>query len=527
MSDPATEENVEFTDRVTGGGAAARHPDPNADFPPLVVAPSEGSDFNKLAAAIIPLACWRVDDIRFQFGSSFVGPDVSAEMAELAALIKAHPKAPLSVFGHADPVNTDDFNKILSGRRAAAIYGLLTRDTALWEDIYSNKGEHTSTSQSDRWGLASVQVMLDALGYAPGVPTGQMNGATRAAVQKFQEDNAPLTVDGDPGPKTREKLFLAYMDSLCGDDLKLEKSVFLAQGADADGKGDFQGCSEFNPVLVFSKEEDKAYQQAPDKSERNQENAPNRRVIIFLFRRGSRVDPAKWPCPKAKEGVGSCKKRLWLNGEERRSPQDERRKYSETKDTFACRFYDRMANASPCEAPRPPVKLATIEVECFVYVTPVCGAQYRVGLDGQSLISLPADGLSETKPGKRTYPGIAQPHQSLNGKQITVDSDRKGVLKESGREPLGKEMSFDAVEPRDDYYPTEELFLIPTVVQSDEQFQQARSTPAAHLKDTERNNESNIQEVVIQWDPAGSQITRCAIDAQLMPVEVLSDGKES
>ena len=42
---------------------------------------------------------------------------------ELSRLRKTHPGAPLSVFGHADPVGDPSSNKRLSGHRAESIYG--------------------------------------------------------------------------------------------------------------------------------------------------------------------------------------------------------------------------------------------------------------------------------------------------------------------------------------------------------------------------------------------------------------------
>src|SRR5262249_55054255 len=47
----------------------------------------------------------------------------------------------------------------------------------------------------------------------------------------------------------------------------------------------------------------------------------------------------------------NCQKRLWSDGETRRSTplRDKRRNYAETRDTFACRFYDRIVSNSPCE----------------------------------------------------------------------------------------------------------------------------------------------------------------------------------
>ncbi|MEJ7714117.1 MAG: hypothetical protein WKF84_30810 [Pyrinomonadaceae bacterium] len=81
-----------------------------------------------------------------------------------------------------------------------------------------------------------------------------------------------------------------------------KKDDFLARGADSKGKGDYQGCSEFNPILIFSQEKNVEFEQAQDKTIRNAANAPNRRVMVLLFRPGSHVLADKWPCPRAKEG---------------------------------------------------------------------------------------------------------------------------------------------------------------------------------------------------------------------------------
>ena len=145
--------------------------------------------------------------------------------------------------------------------------------------------------------------------------------------------------------------------------LKLEKTDFLAQGQDKNGKGDYQGCGEFNPILLFSQEEEKAFQQHKDKTKRNEANEPNRRVMVLIFRKGTKVDPNRWPCPRAKEGTGGCEKRFWSDGEKRRATKlvDKPRKFEETKDTFACRFYDRMMSKSPCEH-RLPLELLRIRL---------------------------------------------------------------------------------------------------------------------------------------------------------------------
>ncbi|HEY3068352.1 MAG TPA: OmpA family protein [Methylomirabilota bacterium] len=310
----------------TKGGSAGSHVVP--ETPPILVAPATGSELNTVSVAIIPVACWRVDDIRFEFDSSVVMPGVKTELDELKKLRTQHPGAPMSVFGHADPVGSDAYNKALSGRRATAIYALLTRDTALWEDLFSN------TLGNDRWGLPALQTMQDTLDAAPG-------GAGRA----------PRAKDAEKNPGLRKTLFEQYMNELCGPDLKVAKTDFLGRGADAGGKADFQGCSEFNPVLLFSEKEQQRFDAATDKSERNAANSPNRRVMVLLFRKGSKVVPSKWPCPRAKEGTAGCEKRFWSDGQTRRSRRlpDAERRFPDTRDTFACRFYQRLTTSSPCE----------------------------------------------------------------------------------------------------------------------------------------------------------------------------------
>ena len=313
------------------GGVAGRHV--VIDVPPALVGPATADEFNTIVAGIIPVACWRVDDIRFAFGSSFVTPAVKAELGHLAQLIKEHPGAPLSVFGHADPVGSDDLNKRLSGRRAMAIYGMLIRDTAMWEDLFSKP------DSGDVWGTPALRTMhTEVNGPPPGGGAPDVSGP-----------------QGNVGQ--RSALYLQYMDKLCGPELKLQKTDFLARGADSGGKGDFQGCSEFNPLLLFSQQDQQRFDAAADKTERNAENAPNRRVMVLLFRRGTKVEPARWPCPRAREGTAGCLKRFWSDGEQRRTRRlpAEPRTFEATQDTFACRFYHRLTTGSPCEGPTPPV----------------------------------------------------------------------------------------------------------------------------------------------------------------------------
>jgi len=95
---------------TTPGGIAAEHRRVQL---PLYVAPTSDKEFNTLVKTLVPLACWRLEDLRFDFDSSFVKPEAKTELGHLAALRKSHDGAPITVFGHADPTGDD-------GRRSTA-----------------------------------------------------------------------------------------------------------------------------------------------------------------------------------------------------------------------------------------------------------------------------------------------------------------------------------------------------------------------------------------------------------------------
>ena len=369
----------------TPGGIAASHLD--LDILPILVSPSTaGKGKNTIRMELIPVACWKLNDVRFAFASSFIRPETKDEFTELMALRKEHPGAPFSIFGHADPTGDDSLNKKLSGHRAESVYALLIRDTARWEKLYSTAGA------SEGWGIGATQQMLTAVGFDADPATGSMNSTTKSAVEKFQAKNS-LSADGDPGPQTRAVLFRAYMDFLCPE--VMTKAEFLTKGVDPQGKGDMQGCGEFNPALVFSKTEATAFSKPENKAERDADNVVNRRVMVLLFRPGSEVAAAKWPCPRTGEGVEGCRKRFWSDGETRRNPQDERREFKETKDTFACRFYHRLVIESPCEG----VEAGhTVQIRIFDrFARPIPFAPCLVTESGKSAQFMRASGTPRSK----------------------------------------------------------------------------------------------------------------------------------
>src|SRR5262249_16027673 len=138
---------------------------------------------------------------------------------------------------------------------------------------------------------------------------------------------------------------------------------FLARGEDKDLKGDVQGCSEFNPLLIFSQSKQRQFDQPANHKARNQANKPNRRVVVLLFRPGSRVDPARWPCPRTKEATSDCRKRFFSDFGKGLANGPADVEFEKTKDTFACRFYDRLVKSSPCEIIVVPAQFATWDVQ--------------------------------------------------------------------------------------------------------------------------------------------------------------------
>jgi outer membrane protein OmpA-like peptidoglycan-associated protein len=315
--------------------------------PPLPVAPStSGKASNALAKRLLPAAFWKLEDLCFDFDRYFIKPHAKRAFRQLARLKATLPGAPVTLFGHADPVGQDSYNKKLSEKRARMVYGVLTRDASVWASVYQGEDESTRLLQS----------RLKAMGWYDGA------------------------VDGVLGSRTRQGIS-AYIDDLAGD-LRLGTEDFLA-----GGKCAFQGCGEFNPVRLVSSKMDTFLQQPEHRQGRAIENQPNRRVVAVFFEEGTEADPSWWPCPAASEGVSGCKKRFWSDWRERRKLRDYPRQFDEdperhgdvgpeeeisegymvmdrvdvdddllgglryipSDDTFACRFYEHLARLSGCE----------------------------------------------------------------------------------------------------------------------------------------------------------------------------------
>ena len=65
---------------TTDGGVTGLH---DVDASTALEAPSLDTKFNSLRAAILPFACWKVDNLRFAFDSSAVQPGLRDDLANL------------------------------------------------------------------------------------------------------------------------------------------------------------------------------------------------------------------------------------------------------------------------------------------------------------------------------------------------------------------------------------------------------------------------------------------------------------
>jgi hypothetical protein len=277
--------------------------------------------YNVLRESPRVVACWRLSDGAFGFDNKFVGRGAIADFAKFRVLWKKHPGAKVALFGHADVTGKDAYNHDLGAKRALAVYAVLRRDPDLWCEMY----------QADPDGLAYAKKRLRKNGHP------------------IPKDEKGL------GPGTQLAI-RAHVEKLAGE-LALDPTDFLGE----HGQYSMQSCSEFNALRRISKE----LQESLDFVQRIAFERANRRVLAFLFAPGTFVE-GRWPCPRPGEGVDGCKARFWSDGKARRAVGAVARQFVPqgvsggpvppvvpADDTFACRFYDRIAHASGCERAEP------------------------------------------------------------------------------------------------------------------------------------------------------------------------------
>ena len=342
------------------GGVAAEHA-PKLTLP-VITAPfpdAEKDSFNALRRSLVTIACKDVPGAHYAFDSSVLSPLAREGFKALKGIIDRHPGAPISIFGHADPEGNEIYNKFLSERRAEVVFGMLIRDVPTWERLFS----HHENTPGDVWGDDAIELMLASLGFVADATKKEKLGDVIREYQRIR--GFPITGRNDVA--LRAKLFAEYMDFLCSDvngkPFQLTKADFLGEGAT---HGAFQGCSEFNPRLVLAQSEEDGFKadKVNGKADRATANFDNRRAIIYFFEKGSKIDPKKWPCPRASDPdkVSKCIAHFWSDGNDRKGLllADKRRRFgkavrnrteriAQVEKTFACRFYHGLALHSPCE----------------------------------------------------------------------------------------------------------------------------------------------------------------------------------
>jgi outer membrane protein OmpA-like peptidoglycan-associated protein len=379
---------------VTDGGIVAKYP-PRGPRVFHVAPTHDGSITNTVVLDPwpTPTACVRLDHARFGFDSSFPRATLSTELDRLFALRPpGDPKGhKLAVFGHADPTGDEAYNKTLSGRRAKAIYALLTRQPELWDEL------HQGAFRGDRWGVESLYACLERLGYEPGPAQAKVTPKFHAAVRAFQKERG-LEPNGRTEKPTRVALFGAYMDALTaghgGTPRAYTPKDFVGEGLDRGHRGAYQGCGERNPAMVLSDAEAKELDKPNRRDERNRVQAVNRRVLIFLYEPDDVRFMDVWECPAATEGPSACNKVAWSDKDYRLAPRDTRREIRRGGKTFGCQFYDFTARLSPCEALKGTLRVWLLDEEH----QRMPGARYRL-----KVLNSVREGTADTARGREGF----------------------------------------------------------------------------------------------------------------------------
>jgi hypothetical protein len=477
------------------------------------IAPSteEKKSHNVIRINALPWACWRVQDICFEFDKALVLDEAVEAFEEIAILWKKETdryKPPkIAIFGHADPVGKDKYNKTLSENRAKVIYAVLTRQVSIWKEVFSKKEE-----------IKELQNLLTTLGYDIGKEEGMIGPNTEKAIQQ-------------------------YMARLCPG-FKLKDEDFLGKGAAA-----YQGCSEFNPLRMFSKAQNEELSKPENHAERNKENEPNRRVIAFLWRGDVKFEQSLWPCPKD-PNIADCEKMFWSDSKKRRSfqeiarerehsgsakgstPSSSRWAYQKTQESFACRFYERLAHMSPCEQPvvaLPPVQLV-FEMYVSDHQTHRFTGEYKVAKPPKKPSEIIVQGRKEktSLPQGRKAKLLTNPmkRDKYRNKSLEIIEERLHVMKKAKEDeltaagPVHYPVDKNNIAYHGDFYPTERQYFTYAVYTDSNRFEKVHKTegykggPGLDKKLQFRQNR-----ILIHWDKKNRKVAKYYLDGEELDAE--------
>jgi outer membrane protein OmpA-like peptidoglycan-associated protein len=106
-------------------------------------------------------------DITFDFDRADVRREFVPRLRDLARTLVRYPGMSVEVVGHADAIGPDDYNQVLSERRAQAVGAALTQFGVAWRRIgTSGMGEWAPiASNANEWGRAQnrrVEIQIKA-----------------------------------------------------------------------------------------------------------------------------------------------------------------------------------------------------------------------------------------------------------------------------------------------------------------------------------------------------------------------------
>lgn len=261
--------------------------------------------------------CLEVEGPHFDFDRSLVRPDGLPALARIKAAFDEDPRREGMVYGHTDTVGSEEYNKLLSERRARAVLAVLTHDVDAWQDLWQEEG----------WGDDVAHALARAVS-----DEAKQASSPRAGLQAFQRARG-LDASGRVDAATRAGLIQAYFESALPEPVPAERFRAL-------GGARYAGCSELNPVGDGTDER-------------------SRRVVVMVY--DPAAAPGDLPCTVGDLGPcqASCRPAPPSSG-----PPGETA-------TFRCAVYRRLAALCACkQQPGPVPPPTTLQILAFTGAGP-------------------------------------------------------------------------------------------------------------------------------------------------------------